>query len=83
MLMPYAIFRVFVVNYYTFDIMPIERKMCASLGVVLYLALMGLNFYWFVLISRGVGKMLGCIKSSSKKEKDEKYTKVNQENKIN
>ena len=79
--MPYAIFRVFVVLHYTYDTLPLERKLCAILGTILYLALMALNFYWAMLISRGVGKMLGCIKSS-KAETQDKFDKVS-DTKIN
>lgn len=74
--MPFALFKVSVVLHYTYDLLPVDRKFFAILGTILYTALMALNFYWLVLISRGVGKMLGCIKSSKSKDNFEKVNEA-------
>ena len=59
---PYGLYRLGLLGFYIWDKVGWFRQTCWGLTFMLYLAMMGLNIYWYFLILKGVGKLLGIIK---------------------
>ena len=70
LLMPYGIFLIHKNEGLVFHHLTTTRKWCAYIAIFQYVMLYLMNVYWYLLILKGIGKMLGCIK------KQDSYTKV-------
>ena len=63
---PYGLFRLAILGSYIWDKVGVFRQTCWAITFILYLLMMALNIYWYFLILKGVGKLLGFIKTSQK-----------------
>ena len=51
------------------------RKICTSLSIIMYIVVVFLNFYWFMLILKGLKKLLqeqGILKKGANEKDDER-----------
>ena len=68
---PYGLYKLALLGFYIWDKVGLFRQTCWGLTFMLYLLMMGLNIYWYYLILKGVGKLLGLIKSKKSGVKEE------------
>ena len=65
-LMPYGIILLWRNYNFVFHNMSIMRRVASYIAISEFILLYLLNFYWYMLILKGMAKMLGCIKKSDK-----------------
>lgn len=61
--------------YYLLPLVPLWRKFGFFMGFLNMTLLILLNSYWYTLIVKGLLKLLGCMKSRSKKTDEDKKEK--------
>jgi len=67
-LIPYALYVLVRTTYlYTFDLLPLWRKVAVVWAVLQVVLLSIFNFFWYYKMLIGLFKMFGCIKSKSGK----------------
>jgi hypothetical protein len=64
MLMPYGIFLLYKNYSLVFGHLTPLRTLCAYIAIAQFILLYIMNVYWYILILRGIGKMLGIIPGS-------------------
>ena len=77
LLFPWCVAMLIVSAQWTFHLesVPLIRKICTTISIVLYFIVIILNFFWFFLILKGLKKLLqeqGILKKNENEKEDER-----------
>ena len=61
---PYAIWKLLILGGYIWDKVSTFRKISWCVTITLCSIMALINFFWYYLILKGLGKLLGIIKST-------------------